>query len=126
MVDMAVGIIIGGAFGTIVKSLVDDVIMPIISGIFTLPDFSNLFLVLKGTGESFTSVDAAREAGAAVLAYGSFINAIIAFLIVAWALFMVVKGINKLKQEEEATPEAPKGPTEVELLAEIRDTLKQR
>ncbi|MCA9351350.1 large conductance mechanosensitive channel protein MscL [Patescibacteria group bacterium] len=126
MVDMAVGIIIGGAFGTIVKSLVDDVIMPIISGIFTLPDFSNLFVVLKGTGESFTSVDAAREAGAAVLAYGSFINAVIAFLIVAWALFMLVKGINTLKQQEEAAPEAPKGPTEVELLTQIRDSLKQR
>lgn len=126
MVDMAVGIVIGGAFGTIVKSLVDDVIMPIVSGIFTLPDFSNLFVVLKSVdGADFTSVEIAREAGAAVLAYGSFINAVIAFLIVAWALFIVVKGINKLKKEKEAEPEAPKGPTEVELLSEIRDALKK-
>ena len=127
MIDMAVGIVIGGAFGTIIKSLVDDVIMPIVSGIFTLPDFSNLFIVLKGVdGQSFTSIEAAREAGAAVLGYGSFINALLAFLIVAWALFMVVKGINKLKKQEEEKPEAPKGPTEVELLAEIRDSLKNR
>ena len=127
MIDMAIGIVIGGAFGTIIKSLVDDVIMPIVSGIFTLPDFSNLFIVLKGVdGQSFTSIEAAREAGAAVLGYGSFINALLAFLIVAWALFMVVKGINKLKKQEEEKPEAPKGPTEVELLAEIRDSLKNR
>ncbi|MCA9352821.1 large conductance mechanosensitive channel protein MscL [Patescibacteria group bacterium] len=125
MMDMAIGIIIGGAFGTIVKSLVDDVIMPVISGIFTIPDFSNLFIVLKGTGEPFTSVSVAREAGAAVLAYGSFINAIIAFLIVAWALFMLVKGMNKLKKEDDPAPEAPTGPTEVELLTEIRDSLRR-
>ncbi|MCA9352366.1 large conductance mechanosensitive channel protein MscL [Patescibacteria group bacterium] len=127
MIDMAVGIVVGGAFGTIVKSLVDDVIMPVVSGVLTVPDFSNLFVVLKGVdGQTFTSVESAREAGAAVLAYGSFINAIIAFLIVAWALFMVVKGINKLKKEKEAEPEAPKGPSEVELLSEIRDSLRNR
>lgn len=128
MIDMAVGIIIGGAFGTIVKSLVDDIIMPIISGIFTLPDFSNLFLVLKGTGESFTSVEAAREAGASVLAYGQFINATIAFLIVAFALFMIIKGINELKRKDEevAKENEPEGPTEKELLSDIRDILKQQ
>lgn len=125
MIDMAVGIIIGGAFGTIVSSIVDDIIMPIISGIFKLPDFSNLFITLRGTGADFTSVSAARDAGDAVLAYGSFINAALAFLIVAWALFMVVKGINKLKGEKPAEPEAPKGPTEIELLVEIRDALKK-
>ena len=126
MIDMAVGIIIGGAFGTIVKSLVDDIIMPVISGIFTLPDFSNLFIVLKGTGESFTSGEAAREAGASVLAYGQFINATIAFLIVAFALFMIIKGINELKRKDEevAKEEKPEGPTEKELLADIRDLLK--
>ena len=125
MVDMAVGIVIGAAFSTIVKSLVDDIIMPIVSGIFSIPDFSNLFVVLKGVeGEVFTSVEAAREAGAAVLAYGSFINAVIAFAIVAWALFLVVKGINKLKKEE-VVEEEPAGPTEVDLLAEIRDALKK-
>ena len=126
MVDMAVGIVIGGAFGTIVKSLVDDVLMPIISGIFTLPDFSNLFVVLKGVeGMDATTVASAREAGAAVLAYGSFINAVIAFLIIAWALFIVVKGINKVKKEKEAEPETPAGPSEVDLLTEIRDSLKK-
>ena len=122
MVDMAIGIVIGGAFGTIVKSLVADLLMPLISGLLKVPDFSNLFVVLKGTGDTFTSVDAAREAGASVLAYGNFINALIAFIIVAAALFMVVKGINTLKKAEE---EAPKGPTELDVLAEIRDALKK-
>ena len=122
---MAVGIVVGGAFGTIVKSLVADVVMPVVSGLLSVPDFSNLFVVLKGTGEVFTSVDAAREAGASVLAYGTFINALIAFLVVAWALFVIVKGINKLKNEAPAEEEAPAGPTEVELLAEIRDSLKK-
>lgn len=126
MMDMAIGIVIGGAFGTIIKSLVDDVLMPIVSGIFQIPDFSNLFVVLKGIeGETFTSLAAAREAGAAVLAYGSFINAVLAFLIVAWALFVVVKGINKMKNEQPAEEEAPAGPTEVELLSEIRDALRK-
>lgn len=128
MIDMAVGIIIGGAFGTIVKSLVADVIMPIISGIFALPDFSNLFIVLKGTGEDFTSVEVAREAGASVLAYGQFINATISFLIIVFALFVIIKGINELKRkDEEVAPEdTPEGPSEKELLAEIRDALKAK
>ena len=123
MVDMAVGIVIGAAFGTIVSSLVDDIIMPLVSGIFKLPDFSNLFVKLSGDG-SFTSVEAAREAGASVLAYGSFINALLSFLIIAWALFVVVKAINKLKKE---TPkeEVVAGPTEVELLTQIRDQLRK-
>jgi large conductance mechanosensitive channel len=122
MLDMAIGIVIGASFGTIVSSLVDDVIMPVVSGIFKLPDFSNLFIKLSGEG-SFSSVEAAREAGASVLAYGSFINAVLTFLIIAWALFIVVKGINKLKKKEEEKGEEPKGPTEVELLTEIRDSL---
>lgn len=120
MLDMAVGIVIGAAFGTIVNSLVNDVIMPIVSGLFKLPDFSNLFVVLSGSGD-FSSVADAREAGAAVLAYGSFINAIIAFLIIALALFFVVKAFNNMKKEE-PTPEA--GPTELDILMEIRDALK--
>jgi large conductance mechanosensitive channel len=124
MIDMAVGIVIGAAFGTVVKSLVDDIIMPIVSGIFKLPDFSNLFITLSGSGD-YTSVEMAREAGASVLAYGSFVNSILAFLLVAWALFMVIKGINKLKRKEEEKPEETKGPTEVELLTEIRDNLKR-
>ncbi len=119
MVDMAVGIIIGGAFGTVIKSLVDDVIMPVVSGIFKLPDFSNLFVVL-GEG-NFTSVTAAREAGASVLAYGLFINAMIAFLLLAFAVFMVIKAVNKMKSE---VPEDA-GPSEVDLLSDILATLKK-
>lgn len=127
MIDMAVGIVIGGAFGTIVKSLVDDVMMPIVSGILTVPDFSNLFVILKGTGEVFTSVEKAREAGAAVLAYGSFINAFISFLIVSWALFLVVKAVNRIKQSfETPAEETPKGPSELDILSEIRDVLKNK
>lgn len=123
MLDMAVWIIVWWAFGTIVKSLVDDVLMPIVSGVFKLPDFSNLFVILAGEGD-FTSVAAAREAGASVLAYGSFINAVIAFLIIAWVLFMVIKWFNSLKAPE---PEAaPAGPSEVDLLTEIRDALAKK
>jgi large conductance mechanosensitive channel len=125
MIDLAVGIVIGGAFGTVVKSLVDDVIMPIISGFLNLPDFSNLFVVLKNpTAEHFTSLTSAREAGAAVLAFGNFINAFLAFLIVAFALFMIIKGINKLKRKQEAS-DKPVGPTEIELLTQIRDGLRK-
>lgn len=131
MVDMAVGIVIGAAFGTVVKSLVDDIINPLIAALFKAPDFSNLFIVLRNpTGETFTSIEAARQAGAAVLGYGLFINAVIAFLIVAFALFVVVKNMNRLiekKTEQAATPAPPPQPTPQEaLLAEIRDLLKSR
>jgi large conductance mechanosensitive channel len=129
MIDMAIGIIIGGAFGTIVKSLVSDVTMPMISGILTVPDFSNLFVVLKGVkGETFTFVERAREAGVSVLAYGSFINEVIAFIIVAFPLFMLIKAINKLKRDVEPETKSieQKGLTQIELLAEIRDALKNK
>lgn len=123
MIDLAVGIIIGGAFGTVVKSLVDDIIMPVVSGILNLPDFSNLFIVLRNETEfSYTSLEAAREAGASVLAIGSFINSFIAFLLVALALFFVIKGMNRLKKKE---AEIPSGPTELDVLKEIRDGLKR-
>ncbi len=123
MIDLAVGIIIGGAFGTVVKSLVDDVIMPLVSGVFHLPDFSNLFVVLRNpTGLEFTSLVAAREAGASVLAVGNFINAFIAFLLVAFALFLVIKGMNRLKKEQAALPA---GSTELDVLKEIRDSLRK-
>ncbi len=126
MIDLAVGIVIGTAFGTVVKSLVDDVIMPVVSGIFKIPDFSNLFIVLSKSGdEPFTSVEIARESGASVLAYGSFINAILAFLLVALALIIVIKAMNKLKRKEEEKPAEPKGPTEIDVLMEIRDSLKK-
>lgn len=131
MMDMAVGIIIGAAFGTVVKSLVDDVIMPLVAWVFGTPDFSNLFFVLKNpSGEVFTSLEMARESGAVVFGYGLFLNALVAFLIVSLALFVVVKAINKLKEsmikKEKEEEVVPVGPTEeVQLLTEIRDSLKR-
>ena len=125
VVDMAVGIIIGGAFGTIVKSLVSDVIMPPIGLALGGVDFSDLFINL--TDIQYESLAAANEAGAPVIAYGSFINNIISFLIVAFAVFLLVKGINNMKKKEEEAPAAPPEPTKTEvLLEEIRDALKTR
>lgn len=126
MLDMAVGIVIGAAFGTMVKSLVDDIIMPVVSGIFRIPDFSNLFVVInqQAEGVDYVAVDAAREAGEAVFAYGLFINAILAFFLVAIALFFVIKAMNKMKKEE-PKEETPKGPSELDVLMEIRDSLKR-
>ena len=123
VLDMAVGIIIGAAFTTIVKALVDGIMMPIVGYFLGGVDFTNIFTVL-GDGE-FDSLAAAEEAGAAVIKWGVFINAVIAFLIVAWILFIIVRNMNKLKKEEEAAPEPeePAGPTQEELLAEIRDLL---
>ena len=126
MVDMAVGIIIGAAFGTVVKSVVDDVLMPVVAAVFGSPDFANMFVLLKNdTGQTFETIAAAREAGAVALGYGLFINALIAFLIVAMVLFFVIKGMNKAKQAEEAPaePEADPGPSTEDLLGEIRDLL---
>lgn len=127
MIDLAVGLAIGTAFGAVVKSLVDDIITPLITGIFKIPDFSNQFFVLKNPSEEiFTTITAAKSAGATVFAYGSFVNILIAFFLMAWALFFVVKGINKLKRAEEKKEDSkPKGPTELEVLMEIRDSLKK-
>ena len=127
MMDMAVGIIIGAAFGTVVSSLVNDVLMPVISGIIGTPDFSNLYVVLRNPGgAAYTSVKAARDGGAVVLALGLFINAVISFLIVSGALFFVVKMLNRLRRQEEAAPAAAPAPsTEVRLLGEIRDLLRR-
>lgn len=125
VVDMAVGIIIGGAFGTIVKSLVSDVIMPPIGLLLGGVDFSNLFLVLKGDG-SYASVAEATEAGAVTINYGVFINNVISFVIVAFAVFLLIKGINSLKRKEEQAAPAPVAPPEeITLLREIRDSLRQ-
>lgn len=122
VVDLAVGIVIGAAFTAIVGSLVEDLINPIIGLIVGGIDFSNLFVVLSG--ERRPSLEATREGGAAVLAIGKFINAIIKFLIVAMAIFWVLKVLARFRTKEEA---APKGPTPTEaLLAEIRDELKAR
>ncbi len=128
VMDMAVGIIIGAAFTAIVKSLVDDLINPIVGLFMGGVDFTNKFIVLGGDGTSYDSLAAAREAGASAFAYGAFIMAIINFLIIAFVVFMLVKMVNKAKdaaekEEAAAAPEAPKGPSEVDLLIEIRDSL---
>ena len=130
MLDMAVGIVIGAAFGTVIKSLVSDIVMPIVSSIFGTPDFSNLFIILKAPAEAagvnMESIAAVREAGGVALGYGLFLNAFIAFLLVALALFFVVKGMNKMKRAEEEAPAAPAAPpADVVLLTEIRDLLKK-
>ena len=124
VMDMAVGVIIGGAFGKIVTSLVNDVIMPIIGKLTGGISFTDLFVTLSD-GE-FKTLAAAQEAGAAVLAYGQFIQNIIDFIIIAFCIFLMIKGMNKLKKKEEPAPEAPAGPTQEELLAEIRDLLKNK
>jgi len=121
VMDMAVGIIIGAAFTAIVNSMVGDMLMPII-GVFTAGiDFSNLFFALDGN--SYATMAAAEEAGAAIVKYGVFINAIINFIIVAFVIFMLVKQVNKLKEEEAKAPAVP--PADVKLLTEIRDLLKK-
>jgi large conductance mechanosensitive channel len=123
VVDMAVGIIIGGAFGKIVSSLVNDVIMPPIGQLMGNVDFSTLFVNL-GEG-SYATLAAAQEAGAATVNYGVFIQAVVDFVIVAFAIFMVIKQMNRLKKKEEAAPAAPPAPTaDQQLLTEIRDLLK--
>lgn len=124
MIDMAIGIVIGAAFGAIVSSLVDDVIMPPIGLLLGGVDFSQLFVVLDGEG-SFNTIEQAKEAGAVTWNIGLFINAIIKFVIIALALFMVVKAMNKLqRQAEEEPPAAPvEPPADIKLLQEIRDLL---
>ena len=109
VVDMAVGIIIGAAFGTIVKSFVDDVIMPPIGLLLGNVDFSNLFITLKqgATLGPYLTLADAKKAGAVALSYGAFINTIISFIIVAFSVFFLVKGMNKLKRQQEAPPAEP-------------------
>jgi large conductance mechanosensitive channel len=123
VVDMAVGIIIGAAFGKIVSSIVNDIIMPPIGLLMGGVDFSNLYVDLSGAG--YASLAAAEEAGAPLIKYGIFINTVLDFMIVAFAIFMVIKGMNTLKKKEEEKPaEPPKPSEEVVLLTEIRDALK--
>ena len=128
VLDLAVGVIIGGAFGTIVKSLTDDLIMPIVGSVFGGADFSSKFIVLGTVPATYTGSPtdyaALKEAGVAMLGYGAFITAIINFLILAFIIFLIVKYANRmLTKPAEA---APAGPSEVDLLAEIRDELKKR
>jgi len=125
VVDMAVGVIIGGAFGKIVSSLVGDVVMPIVGLAVGGVDFSELYVNLGG-GE-YANLAAAVEAGAPVVKYGVFINTALDFLIIAFVIFMAIKGINKLKREEPPAPEAPKeDPEDIKLLREIRDSLQNK
>jgi len=124
-IDLAVGVVIGAAFGKIVSSLVDDLIMPVISLLMGKVDFSQYFVSLDG--KDYATLAAAKEAGAATINYGNFITIVIQFLIIAWAIFLLVKGINALKKEEEQKPAAPPKPgAEEKLLGEIRDLLKKQ
>ena len=124
VMDMAVGVIIGGAFGKIVSSLVNDILMPLIGKITGGVSFVDLFVNLSG-GTAKTLAEA-KEAGDAVFAYGQFIQNVFDFIIISFCIFLMIKGMNKLKKEKPAEPEAPKGPTQEELLAEIRDLLKKQ
>ncbi|OZA93501.1 MAG: large-conductance mechanosensitive channel protein [Erythrobacter sp. 34-65-8] len=125
VIDLAVAVIIGGAFGTIVTSLTADIIMPLVGAIFGGVDFSSKFILLSapdGYTGSMTDYAALKEAGAAMIGYGAFITAVINFVILAFVIFLLVRQANKLIAKPEA---APAGPSEVDLLAEIRDLLKK-
>ena len=127
VMDLAVGVIIGAAFGKIVDSLVNDIIMPIVGAIFGGLDFNNYFVGLSSTVTA-TSLDAAREQGA-VFAYGSFITVVLNFLILAWIIFLMVKGVNNIRrrlENEKPAEEAAPPPADVALLTEIRDLLAKR
>ncbi len=128
VVDLAVAFIMGGAFGAIVSSLVKDIIMPLVGLVLGGVDFTNMFIVLKGAGP-FATLDAAQKAGAVTLNYGVFINLLINFVIIALAMFMLIKAMNasRRKKEEAPAPPPPPAPTkEEQLLGEIRDLLKER
>ncbi|MGR3490515.1 MAG: large conductance mechanosensitive channel protein MscL [Shimia sp.] len=121
VMDLAVGIIIGAAFTAIVSSLVADLINPIIGLFIGGVDFNEWFYALDGG--DYATLAAAEEAGAPVFAIGRFVMACINFIIIAFVVFLLVKAVNNMKKKEEAKPEAPKGPTEVDVLMEIRDQL---
>ena len=133
VLELAVAVIIAGAFGTIVTSLTDEVIMPVVGFTFGGADFSSYFILLsvpEGYEGSMTDYAALKEAGAAMIGYGALVTAIINFVILAFIIFLLVRYANKVtaqmeKKEEEAAPEEPAGPTEIELLTEIRDALKK-
>ena len=124
LVDMAVGIIIGVAFGGLVNSMVNDIIMPVVGRITGGIDFSNKFINLSGPQDQFATLKAAKDAGAATINYGVFINLIINFIIVAFVMFLLIKGMNKMRKEAPAAP-PPAPPRSETLLEEIRDLLKR-
>ena len=129
VMDLAVGIIIGAAFTAIVTSLVSDLINPLIGLILGGVDFSNMYLVLNGTVAEGAGLKTARDSGAAIFAYGSFLTAVINFVIIALVVFFLVKTINQIQaaaiKKKVAEPEAPMGPTELEVLMQIRDSLQK-
>jgi large conductance mechanosensitive channel len=126
VVDLAIGVIIGAAFGKIVGSLVDDIIMPVIGRVFGGLDFTNYFLGLTPAASQAPTYDAAKKAGA-TLGYGTFITVSVNFIIIAFVLFLLIRGMNRVIREEERAAPPPAPPTkEQELLAEIRDILKAR
>jgi large conductance mechanosensitive channel len=127
VIDLAVGVIIGGAFGKIVESVVGDLIMPVIGALVGKLDFSNLFVVLGSVPPDIPmTLDALKKAGVPVLAYGNFITVAVNFAILAFIIFLMIKQINRLKRQQVAAPAAPVPPAEdVLLLREIRDSLKR-
>lgn len=128
VVDLAVGVIIGGAFGKIVDSVVNDLVMPIVSAIIGQPDFSNLYYVLKGNVPEHAALAEARKIpNTVIFAYGNFLTVLINFLLLALIIFFMVKGINRLRRKQEEAPAAPPAPSSTDqLLMEIRDELKKR
>ena len=122
VIDLAVAVIIGAAFGSIIDSLVADIISPIIGVLFGKPDFSSVYINLSG--QAFPSYAAAKEAGAQVIGVGAFLTALINFLIIAFALFLIVRSANRLRHEPAAAPAAPTPTNEEVLLAEIRDAIR--
>jgi large conductance mechanosensitive channel len=126
VVDLAIGVIIGAAFGKIIDSLVNDIIMPIIGRIAGGLDFTNYFIGLTDAASKATTYDAAKKAGA-TLGYGTFLTVTVNFVIIAWVLFLIIKAINRVSREEAAAPAVPPPPSREEvLLTEIRDLLKAR
>lgn len=128
VMDLAVGVIIGGAFGKIVDSVVNDLVMPLVSAVIGKPDFSKMYIVLRGDVPNGLSLaDARKIEGSAIFAYGNFITVAINFLLLALIIFMMIKAINQLKRKEETKPTVPVAPTKEEvLLTEIRDLLKTK
>ena len=127
MIDLAVGVIIGGAFGKIVDSLVKDIIMPLITVVTGGVDFTQKFFVLGDNPNNLQSLDELTKAGVNVLTYGNFLTILINFIILAWVVFLMVKMINRMRRkQEEAAPEPAATPEDIELLREIRDELKKR
>lgn len=129
VIDLAVGVVIGGAFGKIVTSFVEDIIMPLVGVMTGGIDFSNKYVLLNAGAKAappYATLKAAKDAGANVLAWGNLATMALNFVIVAFAIFLMVKGINKMKRKGEEPPAAPAEPSEVDLLKEIRDSLKAK